>query len=57
MDRLTHYFHNNDLQCLDQAIAVARSRRVDLARIEAWSRGEARLEMFQEFVRRLERTR
>jgi hypothetical protein len=55
MDRLVNYFHNDDLECLDQAVAVARHqrRKIDLARIEAWSRGERAHEKFQEFQRRL----
>lgn len=40
MDRLAGYFHWNDRQCLDQAVAVARSADVDLERIEAWARSE-----------------
>ena len=53
MDRLTHYYHNDDLQCLDQALAVAQRHAVDLDEIEAWSRREHRAEKFLEFRRRL----
>jgi len=55
MDRLVNYFHNGDLECLDQAVVVAQRERkqVDLERIEAWSRGERAHEKFQEFKRRL----
>ena len=57
MDRLVNYFHNADLECLDQAIAVARHqrKRVDLERIETWSRreGASAFGKFQEFVKRL----
>lgn len=55
LDRLVNYFHNGDLECLDQAVAVARRQRrqVDLERIEAWSRGEGAHEKFEEFRRRL----
>jgi hypothetical protein len=55
MDRLVNFFHNGDLECLDQAVAVARRQRkqVDLERIEAWSRGERAHEKFLEFRRRL----
>jgi len=60
MDRLAWYFHNADLQCLDQAVGVAAAHAVDFDRIRRWAKregphGSAR---FQEFMRRLdERTR
>jgi hypothetical protein len=55
MDRLAWYFHSGDVQCLEQAVGVARKHPVDLRRIEAWSEGEmphgeAR---YREFVRHL----
>ena len=57
MDRLAHYFHFDDPQALDQAIAVAKRHSVDLARIEEWSRREASENKFTAFVTRLaERT-
>jgi hypothetical protein len=56
MDRLTWYFHNADLQCLDQAVRVARRHPVDFQRIERWARGERPHgeDRFREFARRLE---
>lgn len=54
MDRLAGYYHWNDTQCLDQAIAVARRYPVDLLRIEAWSRREDALPRFREFEERLD---
>jgi hypothetical protein len=55
MDRLAGYFHWNDPQCLDQALAVARRNPVDLARIEAWSRSEGgeAVEKLRDFLDRL----
>jgi hypothetical protein len=57
MDRLAGYYHWDDLQCLDQAVAVARRHEVDLARIEAWSEHEASQRKFAVFRERLERER
>ena len=57
MDRLAAYYHWNDSQSLDQAVAVAARQSVDLDRIRAWSRGEgAGAETrFERFVRTLRR--
>lgn len=57
MDRLTYYYFNDDLECLEQALAVARNQDVDLHKIEKWSQDEARNEKFQEFLARLRATR
>lgn len=55
MDRLAGYFHWDDPQCLDQALAVARREPVDLRRIEAWARSEGKLaaERLRDFLDRL----
>lgn len=53
MDRLAAFYHWGDLQCLDQALAVAGAHPIDLERIALWSRREARSAQFQEFARRL----
>ncbi len=55
MDRLVAYYHWNDPQCLEQAVAVARSHPIDLARIEEWSRNERALANFRIFRDRLDR--
>ena len=39
-DRLAHYYHWKDRQCLDQAVMVATASGVDLEEIERWSRHE-----------------
>lgn len=55
MDRLSKYFHWGDRQGLEQAVAVAKRQRVNLARVEKWARGEGpgRLEKYREFEERL----
>lgn len=39
-DRLVGWFHNDDRQCLNQAIAVAQRVRVNLAELGRWAKGE-----------------
>jgi hypothetical protein len=56
MDRLAGYYHWNDPQGLDQALAVARRHDVDLRRIEEWSQGERSETKFRDFLDRLETT-
>lgn len=53
MDRLIAYYHWNDRQCLDQALAVARRHTIDLAKVEEWSRRERAPHKFEEFRERL----
>ena len=53
MDRLAGFYHWNDPQCLDQAVAVARRHPIDLARVEEWSKGEGRRARFEDFLNRL----
>jgi len=55
MDRLAGFYQWNDLQCLEQALEVARRQPIDLARIEQWSRKERAVERFREFKERLAR--
>lgn len=47
-DRLAHYFHWNDRQCLTQAIMVAENHCVDLGELEEWSRNEGKLSDFKQ---------
>jgi hypothetical protein len=47
-DRLAHYYHWKDRQCLDQAVMVAAVSAVDLEEIERWSRHEGMEEEFQQ---------
>jgi hypothetical protein len=53
MDRLASYFHWDDRQGLEQAIAVARRHPVDRARIESWALGERAGAKLAEFLERL----
>lgn len=53
-DRLTGFYHDQDLQCLDQAILVARENEVDIKEVERWSRGEGRFEQFKRICKELE---
>lgn len=55
MDRLAAFYHWNDPQGLEQALAVARRQRIDLPRIESWSRSERAEAKYREFLARLER--
>ncbi len=47
-DRLAHYYHWGDRQCLNQAIMVAQNHKIDLSEIEDWSRNEGKLTQFEE---------
>lgn len=49
MDRLAAYYHWNDPQGLDQALAVAASRDVDLDAIKKWSKREGHEDEFNRF--------
>jgi hypothetical protein len=55
MDRLAAYYHWNDPQGLEQALAVARRHSIDLERIEKWSRRERARHRFRDFIERLEK--
>jgi hypothetical protein len=52
-DRLAAYFHWEDRQCLDQALLVASTNKIDLDQVEAWSIREGEQAKFEEFMRRL----
>ena len=54
-DRLTGFFHDNDRQCLAQAILVAQHNSVDVDEIERWSKGEGKLSEFREIREQLGR--
>lgn len=40
MDRLAAFYHWNDAQGLEQAVAVAKRQRIDIGRVRTWSRRE-----------------
>jgi ABC-type transport system substrate-binding protein len=54
-DRLAHYYHWKDRQCLEQAIMVAATANVDLKEIERWSRHEGMEEKYRQIREMLER--
>jgi hypothetical protein len=53
-DRLAWYYHGGDLQCLSQAVMVAKDHKIDIGEIRKWSRGEGKLEEFERFKAGLE---
>lgn len=53
-DRLTGFYHDGDLQCLDQAVLVAEENPIDIDEIERWSRGEGKRQAFKTIRMRLE---
>lgn len=54
-DRLTCYYHWEDLQCLAQAILVAQANEVDLQELARWSRHEGKETEFRQFRQNLEK--
>lgn len=54
-DRLAAYYHWRDPQSLEQALMVAKRRRVDLKEVERWSVVENKAEKFAEFLRLLKK--
>ena len=48
-DRLTWYFYDNDLECLKQAILVAKDHPVDLSEVKRWSEQERMLSKYLDF--------
>ena len=57
LDRLAAFIHWNDQPSLDQAVAVATSRSVDLEAVERWIKAERGQDQYQVFQRALHRTR
>ena len=54
-DRLTGFYHDNDQQCLDQAVLVAQENQIDLEDIERWSKGEGKLDLFKQIREKLDK--
>ncbi len=54
-DRLTGFYHDNDHQCLAQAILVAQQNAVNIDEIERWSKGEGKLVVFRQIREQLTR--
>jgi hypothetical protein len=57
MDRLAAFYHWNDRQSLEQALLLARHRKVDLRAIASWSASEGMKSKYGIFRRALSRTR
>lgn len=57
LDRLMKYYHWDDEQGLDQALLVAKHRKIELARIREVSRREGKLEQYRVFEARARVTR
>jgi hypothetical protein len=53
MDRLAWFYHYNDRQCLDQALAVARKHKLNIDKIKRWTEGEGATEKFELFLSKL----
>ncbi len=46
-DRLAHYYHWGDRQCLQQSIMVASSHDINIKELREWSKGEGKSEEFE----------
>ena len=53
-DRLAAYFHWNDMECLEQALLVARNAVINLPEIERWARKEGSDAKLLHFKNRLQ---
>ena len=53
MGRLAAFYHWDDQQCLDQAIAVPKSQSIDFEIIKGWSKREGHETNFRQFLDRL----
>ena len=56
-DRLAHFYHWKDKQCLQQAIMVARENSVGLKSIKEWSENEGMESKHTEFFEQLSESR
>ncbi len=56
-DRLAAFYHWNDRQSLDVAVAIALRHRINLKVVRAWSDGEGASRRFEEFAKALARER
>ncbi len=45
-DRLAHYYHWGDRQCLKQAILVSSKHKINLDDLQEWSKSEGKLDEF-----------
>ena len=54
-DRLAAYFHWNDPQALEQAVLVAKSRKIDLQEVKKWAMNEGAREKYRVFAAQVKR--
>lgn len=52
-DRLAAFYFWNDLQCLEQALLIARSNKIDIEEIRRWSLKEDEEKKFISFLERV----
>ena len=52
-DRLAWFYHENDTECLEQAVLVAEANDIDLAEIRRWSEVEGKIDKFSQIRERL----
>ena len=52
-DRLAAYFHWNDRQSLEQALLVARRRKINMKEIKRWAKIEDKLEKYNDFIKQI----
>lgn len=54
-DRLAWFYHDNDTECLKQAILVAQHNSIDLKELRRWSAVEGKSDMFRKLRVKLTR--
>ena len=52
-DRLAWFYHDNDTECLEQAVLVAVANDVDIVEVKRWSSVEGKSDVFNRIRRRL----
>jgi hypothetical protein len=52
-DRLAWFYHDNDTECLEQAVLVAEANDIDISEIERWSEVEGKSGKFGQIRERL----
>lgn len=53
MDRLLIFFLENDRQCLDQSLAIAKRHRIDVTKLTNWARKERQEEKLTLFLKKM----
>ncbi len=56
-DRLAWYFHNNDTECLEQAVLVASANDIDIEEVARWAVVEGKQQVFASIRQRLAKNR